>query len=279
MELDVEKFLKPSDRWDAKYRRAVIDAIRKYQPDHAEKIIQRYLSPERRAEFNMVNTYSRRIFRQKLLAAALDLETDLFRPGLVVMWATIADREWAYCDRAINFEYSVAKQKIRNAFTGMNFLGVIEPAYYPEVEWNRDGHLGCLVSFHTHIVVWDTSESKLRRHQRKIRVRFLPVAPDDRRTPRLDQLKTLRDLMKALPTQQKWFLRGMTGRKRTKVRARSGMIATRKACRTQLNNTMRSSSQFIITAYSSLCGNTACSMLGSEAAMVPSFCGMPGRRL
>jgi hypothetical protein len=196
--MDLEKFLNPPDKWDARYRQAVIAAIRKYQPERAEKIIQRYLSLERRAEFNMVNTYARRIFRRELLAASLDLETNLFRPGIVVMWATIADHDWACCDRNINFDYRAAKQKIRNAFTGMNFIGVIEPGYYPEIEWERDGQVGCLVSFHAHIVLWDTSESKLRRHQQRIRVRFLPVAPDDRSTPRFDKLEEPDDLRKVL---------------------------------------------------------------------------------
>jgi hypothetical protein len=215
--MDLEKFLNPPDKWDAKYCRAVIAAIRTYQPDRAEKIIQRYLSPQRGAEFNMVNIYARRIFRRELLAASLDLETNLFRPGIVVMWATIADHDWACCDRDINFDYRAAKQKIRNAFTGMNFIGVIEPGYYPEIEWERDGQVGCLVSFHAHIVVWDTSESKLRRHQQRIRARFLPVAPDDRRTPRLDQLETLEDLMKVLRYSTKMPFEGYGKKKKQKT--------------------------------------------------------------
>ena len=196
--MDLEKFLNPPDKWDARYRQAVIAAIRKYQPDRAEKIIQRYLSLERRGEFNMVNTYARRIFRRELLASAFDFETYLFRPGIVVMWATIVDRDWACCDRDITFDFHAAKQKLRNAFTGMNFIGVIEPGYYTEIEWKSANQVGGLISFHAHVVVWDTSESKLRRHQRKIRVRFLPVAPDDRSTPRLDKLQEPDDLRKVL---------------------------------------------------------------------------------
>ena len=91
--MDLEKFLNPSDKWDARYRQAVIAAIRQYQPERAEKIIERYLTVATRAEFNLANTYARRIFRRELLASALDLETNLFRPGLVVMWASIADRD------------------------------------------------------------------------------------------------------------------------------------------------------------------------------------------
>jgi hypothetical protein len=195
MELDLEKFLKPSDRWDAKYRKAVIAAIRQYQPDRAEDIIAQYLSRERCAKFNWVNTYSRRIFRKELLQVAQDRAQKLFRPGIVVMLASITDFDWACCDRNIQFEFRSAKQKIRNAFTGMNFIGAIEPAYYPRVPWMRDDQIGCLISLHAHLVVWETSASKLRRHQREIRKRFTPVDPNDRSTPKLNLLKGLIDLM------------------------------------------------------------------------------------
>jgi hypothetical protein len=214
--MDLEKFLNPSDKWDIKYRRAVIAAIRQYRPDRAAEIIERYLSPARRAEFNLTNTYARRIFRRQLLLWALDLEMDLFRPGIVVMWATIADHNWTCCDRNINFNYREAKQKIRNAFTGMNFIGVIEPGYYPNVKWDRGGRVGCLVSFHAHIVVWDSSESKLRRHQRRVKVRFLPVDRGDRSTPRLDNLKTLEDLMKVLRYSTKMPFEGYDKEEKTK---------------------------------------------------------------
>jgi hypothetical protein len=193
--MDMEKFLRASDQWDAKYRKAVIAAIRQYQPDRAEDIIARYLSRDRCAEFNWVNTYSRRVFRKELLQAALDLAPKLFRPGIVLMLASITDFDWACPDRNIQFDLASAKQKIRNAFTGMNFFGVIEPAYYPKVPWMRDDQIGCLISFHAHLIVWDTSASKLRRHQREIRKRFTPVDPNDSSTPKLNLLKELIDLM------------------------------------------------------------------------------------
>ena len=241
--MDLEKFLNPPDKWDARYRQAVIAAIRKYQPDRAEKIIQRYLSPERRAEFNMVNTYARRIFRRELLASAFDFETYLFRSGIVVMWATIADREWACCDRDINFDFHAAKQKLRNAFTGMNFIGVIEPGYYPEDRMEEGGQVGGLMSFHAHIVIWDTSESKLRRHQRRIRVRFLPVARDDRSTPRLDKLEEPDDLRKVLRYSTKMPFEGYG--KKTRARASSRLIKRRS--RIPLTRTMKMKSRISLS--------------------------------
>jgi hypothetical protein len=132
------------------------------------------------------------------------------------MWASIADRDWACCDRHIDFDYKAAKQKIRNAFTGMNFIGVIEPGHYPNIECETDGRVGCLISFHAHIVVWDTSESKLRRHQRRIRARFQPVVHGDSNTPKLYELKTLKDLVKALRYSTKMPFKGYDREEKSK---------------------------------------------------------------
>ena len=198
MKFDLDIFLKPSDKWDREYLKAVAAAIRQYQPDNAEKIIQRYLSEERQAELNLTNTYARRIFRRALLTAARSMEVNLSRKGLIVMWASIAPRDWACCDRDIDFNYDIAKQKIRNAFAGKDFIGVIEPGYYPHVKWEGGDKVGSLISFHAHILVWDTSRSKLQRHQQDIRRRFWPVMEGDHKTARLYHVKTLGDLWRVL---------------------------------------------------------------------------------
>jgi hypothetical protein len=110
------------------------------------------------------------------------------------MWASIAPRDWACCDLDIDFDYELAKRKIRNAFAGKNFIGVIEPGYYPHEKWKSGDTVGALISFHAHIVVWDTSRSKLQRHQQDIGLRFWPVQQGDRKTGRLNHVKTLADL-------------------------------------------------------------------------------------
>jgi hypothetical protein len=198
MALDFDVFLKPSNKWDREYLKAVTDAIRKYQPEKAEKIIRRYLSEERQAELNLTNTYARRIFRTALLTVAQGLETRLFRKDVIVMWASIAPRDWACCDRDIDFNYDLAKRKIRNAFAGKNFIAVIEPGYYPHEKWQSGDKVGSLISFHAHILVWDTSRSKLQRHQQDIGLRFWPVQEGDRKTGRLCHVKTLADLWRIL---------------------------------------------------------------------------------
>lgn len=207
--MNLDKFLHASDKWDRRYRKELAHAIRLHQYDKADKIIQRYLSWERRAEFNLTNTYARQIFRRQLLQAGLDWETELFRPGIAVMWAGITDRHWACCDLAIDFNYQDAKRKLRNALKGMSFIGVIEPGYYPNVErTEHGGQVGCLVSFHAHILVWDTSKSKLRRRQRKIRERFVPVTPEDHSTTKFYTLTILEEVLKVLRYSTKMAFEG-----------------------------------------------------------------------
>ena len=114
------------------------------------------------------------------------------------MWASIAPRDWACCDRDIDFNYDLAKRKIRNAFACKNFIAVIEPGHYPHERWKSGDMVGSLISFHADIVVWDTSRSKLQRHQRDIGLRFWPVQEGDRKTGRLCHVKTLADLWRIL---------------------------------------------------------------------------------
>jgi hypothetical protein len=175
-------------------------AIEKFQdPTTAARMICKYLSKESCGDFNLVNPYSRKIMRQELLTEAADLEDSLFEVGTVVMFATFADRKWACCDRAINFDIDAAKQKIRNAMTGMNYLGVFEAALYPGRKWKTDGTVGSLVSFHCHAIVWSTSKSQLRRHKVKITARFEAVDESDAVTfPVLNHIKTMKDLRKVL---------------------------------------------------------------------------------
>jgi hypothetical protein len=197
---DIRRLLRGSDLWDNKYLTAVTAAIEKYQdPTTAAQTIGKYLSKESCGKFNLVNPYSRKIMRQNLLMAAADLEGPLFGVGTVVMFATFADRRWACCDRAINFDIDAAKQKVRNAMTGMNYLGVFEVALYPGREWETDGKVGSLVSFHCHAIVWSTSKSKLRRHKAKISNRFEAVDESEALTfPVLYHVKTIKDLQRLL---------------------------------------------------------------------------------
>jgi hypothetical protein len=195
------QFLKSAEKWDRKYLSAAKEAITALSPTEeiAERRIGKYLSEDRRGEFNLANSYSRALFRRHLLVAASELEDELYKPGRVVMMATFVDQSWAFPDHEIEFDFEAAKQKIRNAVAGMDYIGAFEPAVYPAEELTTESGTGSLVSFHAHAIVWSTSESQLRRHKLKIAKRFTPLAGDEKLSfPRLDNLKTTADFRTTL---------------------------------------------------------------------------------
>ena len=170
---DLNAFLRVSDKWDREYYTALSSAIiQRKGLKHGSRLINKYLSRERRLDFNLVNPHSRKIMRRELLIAASALERRLYRPGTVVMLASFVDRAWACCDRSITFDLHAAKQKVRNALAGMNYIAVFEPAVYPDLEFELDDKTGDLISFHCHSLWWDTSESKIRRQKKNIKERF-----------------------------------------------------------------------------------------------------------
>ena len=206
---NMNQFLRFSDKKDAEYIAEVEAAIYHFEGQaKGAKTISKYLSQERQADFNLVNPYARKVFRERLLMEVADVEGWQFPSGGAIMLATFADRAWACCDRAPNFDFAKAKQKIRNALSGMDYVAVIEAAVYPHTKWTTDGVTGCLVSFHCHVVVWSTSKSKLRRHKKRIEARFEPVHEDDKKLPVLNNLKTLKDLLTAIRYLTKMTLEG-----------------------------------------------------------------------
>jgi hypothetical protein len=197
----VTQFLKTAEKWDRKYLSAAKEAITALSPNEkiAERRITKYLSEDRLEEFNLANPYSRALFRRHLLLAASEWEDELYKPGEVVMMATFVDKYWAFPDHEIRFNFKAAKQKIRNAFAGMDYIGAFEPAVYPDEKLTTESGTGSLVSFHAHVIVWSSSESKLRRHKLEIAKRFTPLAGDEKLSfPRLDKLKTIADFRTTL---------------------------------------------------------------------------------
>ena len=197
----LSQFLQSAEKWDRKYREAAMEAIMAFSPDDetAEHRIKLYLSKERAEQLNLANSYSRALFRVHLLMAASELERELYQSGRIVMMATFVDQDWAFSIQNIGFDFKVAKQKVRNAFEGFDFIGAFEPAVYPKEKRRTKSGTGSLVSFHAHVMVWSTSESKLRRHKLKIAKRFTPLAGDEKLSfPTLHNLKTILEFRKSL---------------------------------------------------------------------------------
>jgi hypothetical protein len=207
---DLSRFLRFADKKDLEHLVALKAAIFEHEGHRrGTETIQKYLSDDRLGDFNLVNPYPRKVFRKHLLLEVADLENPTITAAGVVMLATFADREWACCDRAYDFDFGKARQKVRNAFAGMDFIAVIEAGVYPESKWTTGKTSGCLVSFHCHAMVWSTSKSKLRRHKQAIAARFEPVFEGETTTyPVLNDLKAIADVLRVLRYMSKLPLEG-----------------------------------------------------------------------
>ena len=99
---------------------------------------------------------------------------------------TFIDLSWAFPIDNIKFDLDAAKQKVRNALTGLSFIACFEAACYTNEEWETDGVSGKLVSFHCHALVWATNRSQLVRRRAKINprlVQFWAASPPSGSTP------------------------------------------------------------------------------------------------
>jgi hypothetical protein len=126
---------------------------------------------------------------------------------VVCALVTFTDERWACPDTAIEFDLERAKQKVRNALTGLSFVGAFEAAYYTNEKCKKNCETGNVVSFHCHAVVWATHYSQLTRRRKRIKPRFRPILAS-KTGVRFDRLRKDDDVCRAVCYQAKMPLRG-----------------------------------------------------------------------
>jgi hypothetical protein len=242
--LDVEEIVAGAERWDDLYLHSTIHAVELYEhPYEGKEVIQDFLSRKSLGDFKATNPFSKRIWLKELLIAFYDhpcsrkrrgredrgerrfplmrrartpykdeetripLMAGLKEGGVVCAFVTFTDENWACPDTHIEFDLNRAKQKIRNALSGLSFVAAFEAAYYVNEKWEKAGKEGNLVSFHCHAVVWATHYSQLSRRRKRIKPRFRAIL-GNKSGVRFDALKKAEDVGKALRYQAKMPARG-----------------------------------------------------------------------
>lgn len=189
--LSVDAVLRRAKRWDDRYLRVTLHAVEVSNEDDDRKaeLIDQFLSYTNRHDFKATNPFSKQMFLPALLDALLKDQERLGRRTLgrehaegyepddvVFALVTFSDAGWTCSDRNIDFDLAQAKQKVRNALGGLNFLGRFEAAHYVNEYHVVDGVKGNLILFHCHALVWSSSHSKLKRMRQRVHGRFRPVA-------------------------------------------------------------------------------------------------------
>jgi hypothetical protein len=171
-------------RYDERYLEAAIHAVELYDSyDQARERIREFLSRKSQWDFKATNPHSKRIWFEGLIDSYLNSNLKDMRPegeredeprykcGMI----TFTHSDWVCTDVDFKFDLERAKQKVRNALSGMTFIACFEAAYYVNEEVTKDGKTGKLVSFHCHALVWASSKFKLKRARMFSKSRFKPI--------------------------------------------------------------------------------------------------------
>jgi hypothetical protein len=183
-------------------------------PDQVSRVVHESLSHENAGAFKLTNPFSKQIWLRELLIALHESDEDpvedfdyeriplmagLMSGDVGCVLATFTHEGWVCPDSAIEFDLAAAKQKVRKALRGFNFIASFEVAYYVNEKWEKNGNWGNLVSFHCHAVVWTVHPSRLGRRRKKIKPRFRPISVLGSKTGvRFDTLKTPDDVWRAV---------------------------------------------------------------------------------
>jgi hypothetical protein len=219
---ELDDLLAEARKWDDLYLYSTIHAVELYEhPRQVKQAPQDFLSRKSLGDFKATNPFAKRIWLKELLIAFYGHECNSksraqdedeggrfplmagLKEGLVVCaLVTFTDESWACPDSHIEFDLSRAKQKVRNALSGLSFIAAFEAAYYVNEDWEKEGSRGKLVSFHCHAVAWATSWAQLARRRTRIKPRFRPIL-GNKSGVRFDALKKAEDVCKALRYQAK----------------------------------------------------------------------------
>lgn len=188
-------------KYDERYLEAAIHAVELYDSyDQARERIREFLSRKSKWDFKATNPHSKRIWFEGLIDSYLNSNLKDMRPegeredeprykcGMI----TFTHSDWVCTDVDFKFDLEKAKQKVRNALSGMTFIACFEAAYYVNEEVTKDGKTGNLVSFHCHALVWASSKFKLKRARMFSKSRFKPIL-GCKSAVRLDVIKSAED--------------------------------------------------------------------------------------
>jgi hypothetical protein len=235
-DVDVDEIVAGTRKWDDLYLGSTIHAVELYEDRRKVKqVIQEFLSGRNKRAFKLTNPSSKRAWLRELLIAFYSNDTWRKESGaqmpkdnpisypyierrvplmaglkegrVVCALVTFIDESWACPDTAIEFDLTRAKQKVRNALTGLSFIATFEAAYYVNEKWKKYGKEGNVISFHCHAVVWATHYSQLARRRKRIKPRFRPIL-GSKTGVRFDRLKKTDDVCRAVCYQAKMPARG-----------------------------------------------------------------------
>lgn len=202
--IDLADLIKKAEEYDDHYLGVITHSVELYS-DRSDEIIEEFLSRRNRGAFHLTNPHSKRVWLVELLNGFLAEHRqragskwrEAERNDVAFALVTLTHKGWVCSENNIQFDLVRAKQKVRNALAGTNFIGNFDVALYTNEDWTTEGIKGKLVSFHCHAVVWGRNRTQLDRLRKRIRPRFEPILGNDNGA-HFKALPTLEDAAGAL---------------------------------------------------------------------------------
>jgi hypothetical protein len=99
-------------------------------------------------------------------------------PEIPIFFVTLADKSLITTAEPQTIDVDLFKRKLGGRWRGLNYIGMIEPAYYYNAFDEESEKTPPLVSWHGHFLVWGISRKRLSRKIKEVNSRFEAVMPD-----------------------------------------------------------------------------------------------------
>ena len=99
-------------------------------------------------------------------------------PEITIFLVTLADKSLITSTQPQKIDIEQFKRKLAARMRGLNYLGMIEPAYYYNAFDATGQKTSPLVSWHGHFLVWGISRRRLSRTIKKLNVKLAAVMPE-----------------------------------------------------------------------------------------------------
>jgi hypothetical protein len=99
-------------------------------------------------------------------------------PEIPIFLVTLADKSLITSTQAQKIDIEQFKRKLAARMRGLNYIGMIEPAYYYNAFDATGQKTSPLVSWHGHFLVWGISRRRLSRTIKKLNVKLAAVMPE-----------------------------------------------------------------------------------------------------
>jgi hypothetical protein len=99
-------------------------------------------------------------------------------PEIPVFFVTLADKSLITTAEPQKINVRLFERKLGGRLRGLNYVGMIEPAYYYNAFDEDSEKTPPLVSWHGHFLVWGTGRKRLSRIIKKLNTKLEAVMPD-----------------------------------------------------------------------------------------------------